>query len=171
MEHAGYLGLSARRAACVTSTGDARHRRQNLGVCTIVTLALVAAAVAPASAGGDEAVSPTDGPVAAASDAGNGPAAESTAACPTCTPAPTPTQIRRGTKGLPLITGSPIVPGADPVAVSRFTRVGERQLGVRLLPRFYATVAMQPNRALDPVPPDVSPTDRLRIGLSYVINF
>jgi hypothetical protein len=92
------------------------------------------------------------------------------AEAPACPAAPASPSSDRGAAVLE-IPASTIVPGAHPGGVMLFTRVGERQLGMRLLSGFYATVALQPNRALDPVPPNLSPTDRVLVGLSYVIKF
>jgi hypothetical protein len=53
----------------------------------------------------------------------------------------------------------------------RMMRIGERQLGMHLLDGFYATVTLQPNRALDPVPADVPTTDRVLVGLRWMVRF
>jgi hypothetical protein len=97
------------------------------------------------------------------------PSACADAACPP-RPAAAPRSSGRGAAALE-IPGTTIVPGAHAGGIALFTRVGERQLGMRLLPGFYATVAVQPNRALDPVPPNLPPGDRVLVGLSYVVKF
>jgi hypothetical protein len=50
--------------------------------------------------------------------------------------------------------------------------MGERRLGLRLLHGLYATVGLVPARPLiDPVPADVSATDRVRVGLGCMVRF
>ncbi len=50
--------------------------------------------------------------------------------------------------------------------------MGERKLGLRLLHGIYATVSLVPARPLlDPVPTDVSATDRVRVGVGCLLRF
>jgi hypothetical protein len=50
--------------------------------------------------------------------------------------------------------------------------MGERKLGLRLLGGVYATVGLAPARPLlDPLPPDVSATDRVRVGVGCLLRF
>jgi hypothetical protein len=89
---------------------------------------------------------------------------------------------------LPCYQGTCLVPGPQRVlagirssagdrrvlarlAIARLARVGERQIGLRILQGMYATVSLTPMRPLDPVPSDLSATDRVRLGFRYQIDF
>jgi hypothetical protein len=71
----------------------------------------------------------------------------------------------------PLRTADREAPRLRPSA-PHIVRMEERKLGLRLLGGIYATVSLVPARPLlDPIPPDVSATDRVRVGLGCMLRF
>ena len=127
-----------------------------------VALALAAAVGTPALAA-DAPAPARDGYLATQAPDDVTPAAAASSAIGMASP-----QAASTHGALPVVT---IVPTEPPAPTMRLARVGERQLGLRLLEGFYATVALQPNRALDPIPPGLTPTERVLVGLSYQIRF
>jgi hypothetical protein len=71
-----------------------------------------------------------------------------------------------------LRTASPRKAARRGLSAPHLVSMGDRKVGLRLLRGIYATVSLVPSRPLlDPIPPDVSATDRVRVGLGCMLRF
>ncbi len=107
---------------------------------------------------------------ASADPAAAGDPADASSAADTEDASPAPT-IARERRFLALGDMRPFLIDLPTRSAPRMMRIGERHLGMHLVEGFYATVTLQPNRALDPVPPDVSTTDRVLVGVRWMVRF
>lgn len=159
----------------LASSGPVGPRKRSLAVHVTATLGtglsiLFAATMAwsgeqPQAASGSRTLPVWETPVSASADAEAEPATDMSL-CPETVCRPTV-----GLRGFAGLSGPPLSAIHRDSTRTRLMRVGKQSLGLRLLEGFYATIGLRPIQVVDPASADRSPTDRVDLGVVYVVNF